>query len=304
MAGSPLKTFSCPNCCGTVELRNSGRSLSVVCPSCLSVLDPTSPTYDILSKFNERSKRIAPLIALGSRGTLKGAQYECLGFMVRADKSGIYSWDEYLLYNPMIGYRWLVIQNGHCNFVTPLKSPPVKKKSELGSRSFQYSNMSYSLFTNEPAIVQFVLGEFYWAVSIGETVQAVDYIHPPYMLSFEITKSEIMASVGEYIPAEEVTRGFQLKGSLGMQDGPAPNQVNPYQADSGTVVLLAIPFAIGLLVLGSAYSYENMFTFEILLFGYVFWYFHRMNAIETARWQASDFTPNQYLQSGDTDGDD
>ena len=91
MAGSLVKTFNCPNCGGTVELRAAGRSLSVVCPSCLSVLDPNSKQYEILSHFSAKANRIQPLIPLGSRGTLRGNLLECIGFMVRSDKTGMYS---------------------------------------------------------------------------------------------------------------------------------------------------------------------------------------------------------------------
>src|SRR4051812_47704773 len=126
MAGNPLQTFNCPGCGAPVQVRALGRSLSVVCSACGSVLDANSPQHEILSRFELQANRYKPVIPLGSRGTLRGVQLECVGFMIRSDRTDVYSWEEYLLYNPQQGFRWLVLQNGHCLYVTPLKAPPVQ----------------------------------------------------------------------------------------------------------------------------------------------------------------------------------
>ncbi|MGZ6480400.1 MAG: DUF4178 domain-containing protein, partial [Bdellovibrionales bacterium] len=225
-----------------------------------------------------------------------------IGFMVRSDKTDSFSWDEYLLYNPMVGYRWLVVQNGHCNFVTPLKAPPIKSQAEIGVNNFTYNNQKYERYTDEPAIVQFVLGEFYWAVRIGETVRTVDFICPPHMLSFEITSSEIMASLGEYMPMDEVAAAFKLDNPPA-PFGVAPNQVNDLKADSDAIILMTIPFWLGIAVIGGKYSYDNLLTFSLLLLGYVFFYFKRMNGFENQRWENSDYASYHITASSD-DSDD
>ena len=96
MAGNPLKTFACPGCGASVEIRAAGRSLAVVCPSCMNVLDPNSPQHTILSQW-AKQERISPMIGLGARGNLRGVTWECIGFMVRSDRSGGFEWDEYML---------------------------------------------------------------------------------------------------------------------------------------------------------------------------------------------------------------
>lgn len=296
MAGSALKTFSCPGCGGTVEIRAEGRSLAVVCGSCFSVLDANSPQHEILSKFSARAKKYLPLIPLGTRATFRDIKWECIGFMVRSDKSGIYSWDEYLLYNPQQGFRWLAVQNGHFLFVTPLKAPPVMHASELSINPFQYKKESFQKYTDESAVVQFVLGEFYWAVDVGERTRTVDFIRPPAMLSFEISSSELVASISEYCDGDEVCKAFGIKDRL-RPFGVAPAQANPYSKDSEKVILLCIPFFFAIFVMGSWYGFENAFTFWCLLFGYVFFYFSRMNGMERQRWENSDYAPAAYTKS-------
>ena len=297
MAGSPIKTFNCPNCGGGVQVRALGRSLTVVCGNCHSVLDANTEQHEILSKFTAKAQLYTPFIPLGARGQLRGTLFECIGFMVRSDKTQIYSWDEYLLYNPQQGFRWLVLQNGHALFVTPLKAPPIQHASELSINPFQYKQQSFQKFTDEPAIVRFVLGEFYWAVKVGETVRTVDFICPPAMLSFEISDSEIMASISEYQDLAEVCKAFKIAEVQPRPFGVAPAQLNPYSQDSEKIILLCIPFFFGIFYLGQLYSYENAFTFWILLFGYVFFYFSRMNGMERQRWENSDYAPAIYSGS-------
>jgi len=92
------KSMSCPNCGAAVEMRGFAHTLSVVCPSCLSVLDATDPQFTILQRFHGK-QRFDPKIPLGSRGKIGEIVYEVIGFQVR--ESGVeedtFSWDEYLL---------------------------------------------------------------------------------------------------------------------------------------------------------------------------------------------------------------
>jgi Ni/Co efflux regulator RcnB len=259
------------------------------------VLDPNSPQHEILSRFSEKVQKITPLIPLGARGVLKGIQLECIGFMIRSDKTNTYSWEEYLLYNPQQGFRWIGVQNGHASFITPLKSPPIKKVSELYSHNFKYRDLSFRKYTEEPAIVRYVIGEFYWSVAIGESVQTVDFICPPYMLSFEVNKSETVASLGEYLPLSEVCSAFKLSGPSSAF-GVAPSQPNPYMKDADKVLGLSVLFFLVIFIMGSIYSYENAVTFSMLLFGYVFFYYSRKNGIERQRWENSDFAPSYYRE--------
>ena len=94
-----VRTLECPNCGGTVELKYE-RTINAVCIQCLSVLDATNPSLQILQKF-EGAKRYQPKIPLGTRGKLPTGQYEAIGFQMRQiEVDGVmYEWAEYLLYN-------------------------------------------------------------------------------------------------------------------------------------------------------------------------------------------------------------
>src|SRR5690554_4513295 len=127
------RSFDCPNCGGSVVIRTPGLAMSAVCGSCKTVIDVTNNNYRILSEYFATQKNYTPSIELGTRGKLRGRLWEVIGFMVRADKGSGYQWEEYLLFNPYYGYRWLTQGLGHWSLVTTIKSKPKIK----GSRSYQ-----------------------------------------------------------------------------------------------------------------------------------------------------------------------
>jgi len=222
---SSVKTFTCPSCGSPVSIRALGETVSVVCPSCLTVIDATNENYRILSKF-EAKRKLTPPIPIGQKGSLFGTTYEVIGFMQRSDGSGEYRWIEFLLFNPQEGFRWLSIYQGHWTFYTMIKEQPV---GSPGASKIHYESHDYRLFEKGKAVVTYVMGEFYWRVKVGDTVQVEDYIHPPQILSMEKDGKEIVWSSGEYVDSETVRKAFQITdldfpGPLGV----APNQPSLY----------------------------------------------------------------------------
>src|SRR5277367_77906 len=143
MAAVQAKSLTCPNCGGPVELRGFAHTLSVVCPQCLSVLDPTTPVVAILQTFQGK-ERIQPKIPLGARGNLNGASYQVIGFQQRtvlAD-GDFFCWDEYLLFNPYQGFRYLTEYEGHWNFVRVMSALPVETRS-AGKRAVFVKGLTY-----------------------------------------------------------------------------------------------------------------------------------------------------------------
>ena len=100
------RTIACPNCGGSIDIRANGLSISAACGSCGSVVDVTNPDVRQIGEAQSRIRQ--PLIALGTRAHLVGTLWEIVGYQVRSDVVEGWSWDEYLLFNPYEGFRFLV----------------------------------------------------------------------------------------------------------------------------------------------------------------------------------------------------
>jgi hypothetical protein len=205
------KMFACTACGASITVKYPGATMSVVCNSCNSTIDVTSEAYRILSTYVGKTSLFKPCIPLGARGKLKGKTWEMIGFLVREDTASHYFWSEYLLFNPYYGYRWLVEDKGHWNFVRTIKrKPDVKSFMQYPAKGQEakLDGKSYQIYNYGTAAVKYVLGEFYWRVTVGTSNLTADYIAPPQMLSAEKDGKEIVWSLAEYIDAEEIRQSF------------------------------------------------------------------------------------------------
>jgi len=220
--------MSCPNCGAAVEMRGFAHTLSVVCPSCLSVLDATDPQFTILQRFHGK-QRFDPKIPLGSRGKIGEIVYEVIGFQVR--ESGVeedtFSWDEYLLFNPYKGFRYLSEFQGHWNFIRTLSALPIETRSGMKPAILMLGR-TYVGFDSMTAKTSFVLGEFPWQVRTGDVVKVDDFVSPPQMLSSEKTQGEITWSLGEYIAGAQLWQAYRLPGAPPSASGVFANQPSPF----------------------------------------------------------------------------
>ncbi len=235
-----VRTLECPNCGGTVELKYE-RTINAVCIQCLSVLDATNPSLQILQKF-EGAKRYQPKIPLGTRGKLPTGQYEAIGFQMRQiEVDGVtYEWAEYLLYNPYKGYRYLTEYNGHWNDIRTLRALPVP--SRKGSKpAVIYSGTTYTHFQSASATTAFVMGEFPWQVRVGDTVNVNDYVAAPESISSEETAGEVVWSIGRYTNGDDIWKAFGLKGAAPAAIGIYSNQPSPY---TGRIASAWMTFAL------------------------------------------------------------
>jgi hypothetical protein len=227
--------LKCPHCSGPLEIRAPDQTQRVACPWCGSLLDATRDLA-VLSALDKVPFK--PAIPLGSKGRLRGVEWTVIGAMERSvTVEGVrYPWREYLLYDPRKGFRWLVEAKGHWSFVEPLNPGDVEQNTA------RYKGERYSHFQSGEARVDHVLGEFYWAVARGETVETDDYVKPPAMLSRETTREkgkgrrgEVTWSLGTYLPADEVWTAFSVPGAPPEAEGVGPHQPSPVAGSLGTM---------------------------------------------------------------------
>ena len=256
LSGPPkpqAKALNCPACGASLTLRSFGQAETVVCGSCHSILDAKDPNLAILQKFEQATRDVKPLIPLGTRGKLRGTDYEVIGFERRkttVDEITFY-WHEYLLFNPYKGFRYLSEYNGHWNDISICKQLPVVEgafSAGPGSGA-NYLGEEYKHFQTCAASTDFVLGEFPWQVRVGESASVTDYVHPPRVLSSEELNKEVTWSIGEYMYGREIWEAFRLPDSPPEAEGVYENQPSPVGIDLKNLWLTFAGFAVFLVAL-------------------------------------------------------
>jgi len=255
--------MNCPNCGGALDLVAPDKTERVTCPFCNSLLDVNQGNLRFLHALN-------PLpgddfvLPIGAEGTFKdNVKMKIIGAVVRSVtiEETKYFWHEYLLYNPNIGFRWLVHSDNHWNFVESINAADVA----IIGKNANYNGKTFKIFQDAPAVVEYVKGEFYWRVEVGETVRAVDYVAPPLMLSMEQSQTEVNWSLGTYMTNAEVEKAF------GVSALPKPWSVAPNQPFTGSFyytwgfIPLALLFAAAIFMIPFGGLSSTVLSQEIVL---------------------------------------
>lgn len=214
-SGAPLDTpaaevtaCTCPQCGASLPLVTPGTTERIVCRYCGAVSDLRQG--GVLSFLTQAPKPpVQPYIPLGSVGTLRGKQVTMIGFVMRGTwvDGEHYGWREYLLYaGPTDGYVWLMEEDDKWQLVMPV--PPADVQI-AGDRAMVAGKV-YRLKQSVQAQVDYVVGEFYWKVAIGETVTATEYAGSDGIVSVERDSNEVNTSFCYPMSARDVGKAFNI----------------------------------------------------------------------------------------------
>lgn len=206
------KGFKCPNCGGPVKLELPGKSQTVRCPYCSSILEPGHDVLVLRKKYNEKFSHTM-WIPLGAEGILEGIKFKCVGMVVRGDDDGG-EWCEYLLFNPYHGYRYLVESSGHWTLMEQNPGLAFDGSGRPGwygpTGKVQIAGKKLKYFTHYRATVKSIIGEFPWQASIGEINDVTEYINPPYAASCE-TVAQYFDKNGKKVDLEKLLSKHKAK---------------------------------------------------------------------------------------------
>jgi len=222
-----LQQARCPQCNGNLELKAPDSTKRVACPYCGALLDASQGKLAFLQMLEKPDHE--PLIPLGAKGQLDGAEWICIGFMVRSCtvEGTRYPWEEYLLFNKARGFTWLMLSNGHWVYLKPIDAGDVSLVPRVAAH---YEGRRYKAFQSVSTVTETVLGEFYWEVRAGEMAQAVEYVAPPYSVNEDSTSNEVTFTFGEYLAPSVIQEAFKLKDPLPSPHGIAPSQPSPHSS--------------------------------------------------------------------------
>lgn len=241
-----VRALTCPSCGGTISLRAAGYTVTVACQYCGSILDVANPDVRLIQEFHEAAGHL--VIPLGTRGTLRGVEWEVIGY-VRRSEGGLYPWEEFLLFNPYHGYRWLVSNGRGWSYGETLTRAP-----DWAAGGLVLDGLSFeAFFVNGRAQVDYVLGEFYWRVQVGEQVETDDYVRPGFMLSREANAQEVAWTLSAWLRPEEISEAFGVTPPYKPWP-PLPHQPSPYAKTLKTGFKFALGAAVFLLLLTAVFS--------------------------------------------------
>lgn len=237
-AGVSVEAVRCDNCGGSLELRAPDLTERVGCPYCGALHDCNHGVLRLLSVVDKPA--VAPILPLGSKGRFEDEELTVIGFMRRSTRSGweLFDWDEYLLYHPRLGFRWITYSDGHFTYLRPVAVADVmtSERGDIYSAgdSAVYNDKRYPIFQAGEAKVVYVAGELYWKVEAGQTALTADYVLPPEVLSSERSRgqgqNEMSWSLGTYMTHGEIAARFPGQElSPARPSAPAPNQPYPYK---------------------------------------------------------------------------
>jgi ribosomal protein S27AE len=247
----------CPNCGANLPIM-SQQTERVVCQYCGTASDMGQGHLTALGPSPKPP--IPPFIPIGSRGNFRGNDLVVVGFVIRSCMvQGVqYPWREYLLYGgDSVGYRWLMEEDGAWTYVEPVETGEVM---DSGNSAMFRGNM-YRFKQSVQANVDFVIGEFYWKVEIGERVEATEFEGPGGKLSREKSSTEVnYAFCSPINPTELVAFGVaapipasnQLGGGGGFGSGYSGGG-GSYEAELGPLGQIVVVIALICLVCLFAY---------------------------------------------------
>jgi hypothetical protein len=201
-----LGELTCQTCGGKLPAPKPGIE-RVACRHCNTISD--SNTMQMLARQNAARQR--PVIPLGAEGNLGGTHYVVIGYIERSAvvEGEQFFWQEYLLWSKSVGFRWLMLDEGNWLFVHPISAADVQ------CNEFQaiWHGRTFQLRNRNDARVEYVLGEFYWKVEVGETVAATDFIAGSDVLSRERTQDEVNWSYCTPVSFAQIAQAFGVNPS-------------------------------------------------------------------------------------------
>jgi len=240
-----VEACTCPSCGGSLPLIAPGTTERIVCRYCGTMSDVRQG--GALTALGQAPRPpMAPFIPLGAEGNLRGRKVIMIGFVSRGTmvEGEPYSWREYLAYaGPSDGYIWLMEEDQNWQLVAPIPPGDVQVAGGVA----MYQGRSYQFKQSVTAHVEYVVGEFYWKVEVGEQVEATEYKGADGIISFERDASEVNTSFCHPMTAQEIGQSF------GIAPPPSPAMFSSSSSGKGcmnpVVIVIVVIVAIVLLLM-------------------------------------------------------
>lgn len=199
--------IKCPSCGGEIPKLGGDRSERIGCPYCGAVSDIAEQKV-----VSQQEKLLqAPTIPIGSRGQFEGVEYVALAYVRRSSvfDEETYTWEEYLIFAPSVGYRWLV-DDPETGWSWAQAISPADVDLRGLPQAVGYLGRLFQLRNRNTARVDYVLGEVYWKCAVGESVEVQDFAEARNVLTRELSPGEANWTYSTHIKWPSIAGAFGL----------------------------------------------------------------------------------------------
>lgn len=234
--------IKCPECLTVTKIEAEYEVKQLACGKCKNLIAFTENNrFNYIKKYDYTPPFDLPL-KVGHKGTLNGTEYEVTGIIVKKVHN-IYFWREYIL-TPKEGNNiYLSETDGHWIILTQVDEKFTVSKR---NRNIDYQELEYALYGYEDTNIAYAEGCFDYTLPVS-SVEMIEYINPPYIVSFERQKGHVDTFHGQHIPAGTVQKAF------GMASTPPKTGVGIVQPFSVDLRIMAIIFCLASLVILAAH---------------------------------------------------
>lgn len=201
-----VRAINCPACGSPLDL-HAPTIESIVCPACRTQVDLTGETAQAMQRLT-REPPLPPSFRIGQRLRLEGADYTVIGIQVWeevGDPNERYI--EYLLHHPKAGLVYIEEEKGWFSLAKPARHPPDVNAPALSQKQrFSWLGRTYTVFYRARYRRVFVEGEAPDPAKIGDTIEAVDAISPPYGCGFAFEGGEFEVFAVEHLDDDRLKR--------------------------------------------------------------------------------------------------
>lgn len=195
-------------------------------------------------KFNKYS---TPFIKLGTKCNFDGAEFEVIGHIEKKDNQH-YCWNEFTLWNPIKGFCFLSVYEGHWIFleIEKLKKHIPFNKNYL-NKHINEGDIEYTIFNDYKSSINNCQGIFVGNILNDKNYAGIEYIAPPRMWAFEKPINEsITAFKGRHVNGKALKKAFNSHIDLPLKQG-----IGAIEKLAGTLStrVMYVNFVLGFLLL-------------------------------------------------------
>jgi hypothetical protein len=226
-----VQPIFCPNCGGSLNINNPGRSKILVCQYCSSQIDLTQPPFQAMGLVGDRPEGVVTPFKLGMQGTIGGVTYQIIGRIRYIDTGEEFAgtsydgdedddedegsdiWDEWLLLSSEGAYRWISDSEdvGLVLWEPFTPTAPVDPASIYRGANLDLGEGTAARVRSRgSATIQYLEGELTWKAALGDKMNYAEAVNQGGLYSVEWTPNEIEFFRGQKLDRAETERAFGI----------------------------------------------------------------------------------------------